>query len=126
MATRTHWAYEKVPGDLCTYCGEPAEVRDHAYPASRVPELCPEGMRLLVPSCDECNGLLGDSMHETLSDRRAAAQRLLGGRYRKVLAQPDWSDDELAELVGDLRTHVIGMQAAKFKAIRRVTFKGEQ
>jgi len=95
--------YEIIPGSQCVYCGNEAEVLDHAYPASREPSLAPEGMLLLVPACHECNGLLGDELHQNMSQRKEYLRRRLKKKYAKILNAPAWSDEEIAALRGKLK-----------------------
>lgn len=83
--------------EICIYCGVKAETLDHALPYSHKDHFFARE-RILVPSCHECNMLLRDSVHHTLQERIATAKFRLEHKYRKVLATPDWSTEELMEM----------------------------
>jgi hypothetical protein len=69
--------------DRCVYCGDPANTQDHyrCWSISRDPST--------LPSCSECNLLLGDRIFETLGDRFRWLSRRLRARYKKLL-RSDW------------------------------------
>jgi len=73
-----------LPADLhnvCMYCGEPGNYRDHWMPWSV------HHKPWWVPACNQCNGALGDRQHFTLSERSKFLQRWLFTKYRRVLAR---------------------------------------
>lgn len=85
---------------VCFYCGEVAGSLDHVVPLSRVDELSAQEMylraeldRLTVPSCQQCNSILQDTLQESLADRFAHLKRVLerrlGADLRCVLTSAD-------------------------------------
>lgn len=89
--------------DACFYCGLPADSKDHVPPVSARPVLfeqlgkdCPEFLE--VWACRECNCLLGARALWTVSERKRFIKKKLRARYKKVLAMPHWSEDEIAVL----------------------------
>ena len=117
--------YAIVQGDDCTYCGQTAETLDHAYPALADPTNAPDGMMLMVPSCNECNRLADARIHTTIEDRRRYVQGRLATKYRKLLATPEWTDSELAALSGRLRESIINSLEAQRRMALRVAYDPE-
>mgnify|MGYP001611463665 CR=1 FL=1 len=66
-------SYSTTP---CFYCGLQATCEDHSYPLVALSQLLAEGQppakrRLtIVPSCHECNALLGDKLFPNQSARK--------------------------------------------------------
>ncbi len=116
----SNYHYTRWAGDSCVYCGQEAEVLDHAYPASREPGLAPSGMLILVPACTECNGIAGYKVHLTIEDRRDDVQNRLKEKYKKLLMMPDWTDEELGHLKGRLRESVINNLEARRRMRLRI------
>lgn len=56
------------------------------------------GKGITAPSCLECNSLLGASIFPTIQERISFVNNKLVQRYRKALAFPDWSEDELFDV----------------------------
>lgn len=100
----------------CMYCGMSAQERDHVVPHSYAQA---EGqtrnwhLSKVVPACTECNHLLNNLFHTTIATRALFIAGRLKARYKKLLASPDWNEDELAELGESLRGHVKGEQSKK-------------
>lgn len=65
--------------DLCIYCGEQADSRDHYLPWSR--NLAP----YWLPSCVQCNNHLTEFGHRTLGDRCLLVNQYLYQKYRIIL-----------------------------------------
>lgn len=118
----------------CYYCGEPASDIEHVIPRAFLrriravgdPQLLADiglySSRLkVVPSCKECNSLLGTKYFGTTLERRAFVQGRLRSRYRLDLAVPAWTGRELAELRGTLQRFVVEAQARKERIQRRVS-----
>lgn len=95
------------PDRTCYYCGLPASCVDHVIPRAVLKSLSDvsetlgrtvSGRTLTVPSCRECNQLLGDSFQETLAERKNVLKTKLRKRYEKLLVMPHWEEEELSEL----------------------------
>lgn len=93
--------------DLCVYCGEQAESRDHVV-ARVITGVSPSvsiggamarafARRLTVPSCIECNSVLSDHPSSNIVDRRAVIDGFLSKKIA-LGGLADWSDAEVAEL----------------------------
>ena len=70
-----------------------------------------------VPSCRECNSILGNRLFQSIGDRAAYLVGRLESRYKKLLSTPSWTEDELAELGRTLRVDVEGALSEK-KAVQ--------
>jgi hypothetical protein len=117
LATVTYVAHPDAGRHWCVYCGMPAEVRDHFFPRAAVSQwygiMQSRHVRRLcftVPSCAECNGLLGARIALTFPSRRHLLRQRLEAKYRKLILSPAWSEEELYELRGRLREHVRAKQ----------------
>ena len=64
---------------VCAYCGALAECRDHYLPWSQFHR------PLYLPSCSQCNGLLGSTVLPTYSDRCQCLIDRYRKKFRKVL-----------------------------------------
>lgn len=99
-----------MSGKICTYCGNPADTRDHVTPWSwnstyrRRAKAGKLGRGQKVPACGDCNNLLNDVPIFTVEGRRAYVAERLAKEAKKQA--PDWSDDELEELGPSLRRRV--------------------
>lgn len=60
----------------------------------------------MLPSCNECNVLLGTFHSTSLLERRAELKRRLRSKYKHLCRMPEWDDEELCELDPDLRRNV--------------------
>lgn len=102
----------------CTYCGSwDGNHRDHVIPAS-YGQAKKNFKCETVPACGECNVLLGDRLYFTLPSRAAYLMGVYQTRYKKLLKQPDWSDEEIEELGPSMRTSIIQTMKDK-KEVRR-------
>lgn len=89
-----------IHGDWCVYCGEWATDWDHFPPKSAGP------YGVLLPTCRQCNLFAGTSWPYNLGNRVQLVHTKIARRYRRVLATPDWEDEEIEELRGQLKTRV--------------------
>ena len=109
----------------CVYCGMTAQARDHIVPHSYA---AIEGvsrdwqLSKIVPACTECNSLLSNLMHTTIATRALFLVGKLSVRYKKLLASPNWSEEELDELGAALRGHVRGEQSKKKLVQARIEY----
>jgi len=115
----------------CYYCGEPANCYDHTPPISCIDYYDCTGIEaefLLVPSCSECNRLLGSTNTKTLADRFTLLKELLRKHYSKVLKSTAlWSDKELRELMEDpnnLNNCIVDMCRIGNIASKRIDYPG--
>lgn len=107
---------------LCTYCGEPADTRDHIIPwASQgsKKEKTFENQEL-TSACLECNVLLGDKLFVTIPQRAAYLLKKIPQRYKKVLRQPEWTLEELKELGPSLRQSIEKVEIERLRLRRRI------
>jgi hypothetical protein len=112
----------------CTYCGSTATDRDHVIPVSLTTCYTKRygDVAVTVPACRECNAILGNRLFKTFEARAAYVASRLKARYKKLLAAPSWTDEELAELGPSLRSSIIANAGAKVEARRRIEFAGRQ
>lgn len=109
-------------GERCVYCGYYADVRDHVIPWSfnnvRGKSRTYEEDNV-VPACSECNLIAGDKVFEDLTAKRDHIQGRIAQKYRKLLAMPDWTDEEVNKLASKLRKYVkMQMNAKRFISAR--------
>jgi len=75
---------------------------------------------VIVPACGECNSVVESQVFRTLGEKRKYIHDFYRKRYAKMLAAPDWNDDELNELGNTLRGHVLSGLHGKRKLKRRL------
>ena len=93
----------------CVYCGMPCDTRDHVSPVSRdyvSRKNSPTNQKNTVPSCRECNNLLGDKLFLTIGDRASYLFSVYKTRLDKILRMPSWSKEELKSLKGRMKQYV--------------------
>lgn len=100
-----------VPWDckhICFYCGENAQADDHVPPTSRYHDfmcLYDSHPPLLVPACNQCNRVLGNSLQRDLYERFDECKDLLLKKLDKYLMYGNiWDKSSLAyaRFTGDL------------------------
>lgn len=109
------------PRGLCVYCGLVSQSRDHLIPTAWT-GIGERAHILTVPSCLQCNGAISDAPVWAIDQRRAIAQAYLRKKYRKVLARPDYSKDEVYEFEGRLRQAVLAGMAEKQTVLDRLSW----
>lgn len=94
---------------VCAYCGAAAECQDHAMPLTYFACDRDLGNKLfkssgwrMIDSCLSCNSLAADHFSESFLDRKNQIKRRFKVKFRKVLRQKIFSDDDLDELEGYL------------------------
>lgn len=93
----------------CFYCGEFSQTLDHVPPTSRYHDfmsLFDSHVPIFVPACNQCNGLLGDSLQRDLYERFNDCKEKLIVKLSKYLMYNQLWDDEAiayAEFTGDLK-----------------------
>jgi hypothetical protein len=93
----------------CVYCGMPCDTRDHVSPVSRdytSRKNVPTNQKNTVPSCRECNNLLGARLFLTIGDRASYLFSVYRTRLDKILGMPSWSKEELKSIKGRMRQYV--------------------
>lgn len=112
--------------NLCTYCGDPADTRDHVPPISRVSDYEAFGLRrevyIKVPCCRECNSLAGDTLQDNILERAEFIKGKLARKYLHRVSLVEWDEDELDELGPILRTKVVSGRKMAKRAQDRVNY----
>jgi NMD protein affecting ribosome stability and mRNA decay len=113
--------------DFCYYCGQISDTVDHVLPQSVEQALANSGLTTtiqseLVSCCRECNCLLGNRPPWTKYARKQKIKTMLRKRYKKLLASPNWTEEELLELGHELKSSVLALQAEKALVKRRIAF----
>lgn len=96
----THIDY---PEGVCTYCGDPAGTRDHLMPRGYTGNTVRQVIAV-VPACGNCNSRIGDTFAVSVSERREVAQASIHKSYKRLLAVPDKTPEDLRTLGPTLRT----------------------
>ena len=111
----------------CTYCGETAVSLDHVIPrsflSSRKRSSSPSrepGFK--VPSCTQCNSILGSRIFDNLVERKAYVHERLKVKLRKHSATVAWDDEDMEELGPALRDKIEIAMAKRTIARDRVTY----
>lgn len=126
-----HQRYKPLPNarkGFCAYCGLPAETLDHCPALTTVvgvgTQYCEDNNipLYLVPSCRECNGLIGAKVLWTFEDRKQFLAKRLKSRYKKILAFPVWTTDEIEQLGRGLKSMVKAKEDLRKISVRRVAF----
>lgn len=74
-----------------------------------------------IPSCIDCNQILGSRIFPTMDERKAFVLARLEQRY-KSLGRANWTPDELEELEPSLRATVQAAMSAAEILQARITF----
>lgn len=116
-------------GTPCCYCGDPAEADDHVLPISAFRKLLaagnvtiPDDLLRIVPSCHECNSLLGDKIFRSFEEKRLYAKGAIARRYHSALEYPYWEPEELTQLLGNLHAWIASGQEARELIFERLRF----
>jgi hypothetical protein len=113
----------------CVYCGDPAEDEEHVLPLSAYKKLTsagniqiPDDLLRIVPSCHECNMLLGDKVFRSFVEKRLYTKAALARRYHNVVELPYWSIEELTEIEGRMHDWIAGGQQMRDMIFERLRF----
>ena len=107
----------------CTYCGSPCDTRDHVIPVSSEyisRKNAKTNTSNTVPSCRECNTMLGSLLFLTIGERASYLYTLYKTRFKKFLLMPDWSLEDLNELKGRLNQSVRNSLKKKERVKERI------
>lgn len=113
----------------CVYCGEPGESRDHFLPlkyAHLVTDLQHvnlQPLKFIVPACMSCNRIANDRVFRSVAGKRRAIHDRLREKNAKLIASPDWSDEELDELGPTLRQYIEGRRDERQRLLARLRFR---
>ena len=109
----------------CTYCGVQANALDHVIPVS-YNQITRKGAKysqeITVPCCHECNHTLSNKWLPTIAERAEELIECYKKKYRKVLAQKDWTNKEINQLGGTLKKMIRGKVQAKRDIDERLEF----
>lgn len=98
----------------CVYCGDTTQrTRDHVIPVSWSGLKRSYAKGDIVPSCRECNTMLGNIPIHCVSGRAAYLAEKLQNKYRKILMMPEWDCDDLSELSSNLNKMIMSAQDMK-------------
>lgn len=91
----------------CWYCGDVATSRDHVIPhaTTGLNKRRYEGVEL-IECCANCNSILGANLFETLTERVEYLAKRFGAKHKLNSPRVEWSEDEIAELNGNLRQYI--------------------
>lgn len=108
--------------ESCTYCNDIASVREHVIPASYFGfRTYDPSKQWVVPSCETCNLLAGSKMFFSIPEKATYILKRYKSKYRKVLALPYWSQDELSDVSYILRSSIEGSLMAKAILQRKIS-----
>ncbi len=91
----------------CWYCGDVANSRDHVIPhtTTGLNQRRYDGVEL-IECCANCNSILGANLFDTLAQRVAFLAKRFCVKHKLDKPHVEWSEDDLAELKGNLRQYV--------------------
>lgn len=110
----------------CTYCGAwDGDSRDHVVPVSFNRNVNRAGRSSVsysgtVDCCRECNSLLGAVPCHTVPTRAAYLLAAIERRYKKLLREPDYTEEELEEYGPGIRASIIQSTKDKSEIRRRL------
>lgn len=90
--------------ESCAYCGEMATCLDHVIPRAfqgrplKRSKTSGHEPGLRVPTCTQCNGILGSRIFNNLVERKAFVHNRLSVKLRKYNASIGWGEDEIESL----------------------------
>lgn len=109
------------PPHVCVYCGEPADSRDHlrsrGWTGNRT-----RATVAVVPSCRECNSLIGDTFEHRVEGRREIVHKKLRAKNRSDLAVVLFGESDLAAMGPTLRAATEAAAARHVRLIKRLSW----
>ena len=92
----------------CIYCGEAAQCFDHVIPRSYLSVAKRTGKEpgFKVPSCIQCNSILGARIFRNLVERKEFVHKRLFVKLKRYVSHEKWEDHELKGLGRNLRSTV--------------------
>ena len=118
--------------DECAYCGEFATGLDHVIPRSYISPVaakkrsnkCGGEPGFKVPSCTQCNSILGDRIFKNLVDRKKYVHKRLMVKLHDDACAMYWSEDERRPLGGIMKRVIDKSMAKREIASRRLKYSG--
>lgn len=98
----------------CWYCDDRRQTLDHCPPIAQLENIDIDrfvksgGELCLVPSCNECNSILGAKALFTPQERIVHLHEAYAKKIDKFFS--DWTPDEIAELGPNMRREVLAKQ----------------
>lgn len=114
----------KYPNGICVYCGGIAGTRDHLIPRPMSGETARRNV-LTVPSCGECNSLIGSRPIFSITERREYAHAALRKKHAKVLRRIDYSSADIKEFGPGLRPSIVAGIEEKRRLERRLLWPAD-
>lgn len=111
----------RYPHRTCIYCGRPAWVKDHLLPRNWTGDV-KRRFVVTVPACGTCNGLLGDTLTWSITERRAIAHARIRRKFASILRTQDFTPAELREYGRTLRTYLKDEMAKKAEVLRMLAW----
>lgn len=110
--------------DLCTYCGDYAQCRDHVIPVNflSVARSYSPTKNWIVPSCNDCNTMAGSKVFFSVPEKARYIKSRFERRHSKILKHPEWSQEELNDVSYQIREMVWGGLVAKRVAKERLEY----
>lgn len=103
--------------DICIYCAEVAEHRDHLVPEPWTGPIA-RAFVPTVPACADCNVRIGDTNVHTIGGRAEIVASSLRKKHAKSLLIPDRDDDWFLEFSFRMAENLKASQAQR-RALRR-------
>lgn len=107
----------------CFYCGDVADSKDHVVPHSVSPAA--NGNRQWsvdwVNCCKECNQYLGNYLGSSFHARIMYLHDKFKRKKKLHKGFVEWSDEDLEDMSGDMRTWIWNKQQARMRDERRLS-----
>lgn len=101
---------------LCAYCGEYASDIEHVIARrTRLPTMT-------VPACRECNSIAGGEWFTSMHEKTEYIHRGIRDKYAKVLASPEWDDEEIREMGRAMRDMIKAWRVARLVTLQRLAW----
>ncbi len=105
----------------CAYCGDISTDDEHIVPFSfsRVIGKTKKGVRLdkrvnnLVRSCKECNSLASNFVFDSFLKKKEYILEAVTRRHRKIINSPSWTDSEIDEMEGFMKSNIVYLMLSK-------------
>jgi hypothetical protein len=120
------WAYNQK---RCVYCGCLWQADDHVPARKWVHSLGTQYFSnvnlLTVPTCHECNSILGAIAIHTIAERKSYINEKLLVRYKSLLKSPAWLKADKDELGYNLNKFVNTAQFERERLEERLKYSSE-
>ena len=112
--------HDSLKDVYCFYCGSLADSRDHC-PSLFNARCYPDEERILFRCCYLCNSLLSNKFLLRPLPRLEFLKTKYKKRWKKDIDLPDWTDEEIDQLQGELKREVIKARKRKKRALDVLT-----